>query len=580
MLFSNVFNGLTQVAKSVVGLIKGEQIEPVTYHEHDLQPLAPTVEPLLVESPLNEIWVDVDMSDTFGDMLIFKLSNFGNYSIKYKSVKANEWRTSVSKINRHSANGNPYLHLQHFGKKKAVNMSRLMMSNFGSPKPDYIAKHEGKTIQTITYNDGNALNIHIENLRWVSEKEFNVSLEAHANGVTKAALQSRQNAEERKKAKEQMIADFVIPESWKIVDGSSWSNERNLYVSYTPEDGVQFFIQKKPGENSYRQMKVSGSLGGNGRYLTVTYSEGQKFVNAAKAVLVSINGLSQPSYASEKMPAVHYEDGDAGNLTPSNLRWLTEEEIKQKLKQRGGHNRSKLIKLPELTHADSKNIEQELEAKRAKKEEAEKQRLAKIEQDIQKEVDRQFKADFDEYLDSLTVEQDEAQASHDRRVDKVLSGVEKIKVKAEDKQTPVEDIQPKFDGNIDFQKAMREEIWLEIPTYEGAYEISSFGNVRSIGRFVTRHRIVKVKNGTEEERRPYQYFQVGKRLKPSMVDGALEISLSKGGKQSRLSIAKLVLVVFAKDKLKSANFNVIHLNGNLNNCRLNNLLIADEAQAA
>ena len=428
MLFSNVFNGLTQVAKSVVGLIKGEQIEPVTYHEHDLQPLAPTVEPLLVTSEAIEEWRDYAWK--FSDKLHVQVSSFGRFRIK-------------------------------------------------------TGEENGEIL-------------------------------------------------------------------WRIA-GNFWCSKNKAIVG------------------SIRSNLLPG---------------GPRAIKVGSAVLETFVG--RPSYLDRRLPlrAFLHLDGNEENCRLDNLRWLTNQEVNEKLKQiatdlseqrRAAATAKKSQQEPTLI--DAKGVKQELEAKRAKKEEAEKQRLAKIEQDIQNEVDRQFDAELDQFLDSLVVE-DEQQTSHERRVDKVLSGVEKIEVKAKDKQTQVEDIQPKFDGNIDFQKAMREEIWLPIPTYEGAYEISSFGNVRSIGRFVTRHRTVKVKNGTEEERHPYQYFQAGKRLKPSMMDGVLEISLSKGGKQSRLSIAKLVLVVFAKDKLESANFNVIHLNGNLNNCRLNNLMIADVATAA
>ena len=60
MLFGNVFSGLTQVAKSVAGLFKSESIEPITYHEHDLQQeiIAPTIESLLVTVEAVEEWRD------------------------------------------------------------------------------------------------------------------------------------------------------------------------------------------------------------------------------------------------------------------------------------------------------------------------------------------------------------------------------------------------------------------------------------------------------------------------------------------------------------------------------------------
>ncbi|MFU9046378.1 NUMOD4 domain-containing protein [Acinetobacter tibetensis] len=426
MLFGNVFSGLTKVAKSVAGLIKGEQIEPVTFHEHDLHPLAPTVEPLLVESEAVEEWRDYQWK--YSDKCKVQVSSFGHVRIQHlNSDDVIEWRP---------------VNVNWCDKTKAVRGILYSKKLIGGPKSS------------------------------------------------------------------QIRLDIAMLETF----------------------------------------------------------------------------VGRPVHLTQKMLPVRvivYLDGNEKNCKLDNLRWVTPKELSERLGCLVSTlQEQRKTKARELKAVSAKSIEQELAAKRAKKEEAEKQRVEKIEQDIENEVDRQFDAEFDEFLDSLTTEQETKQASDERRADKVLSGVEKIEIKAEDKRMPVEDIQPKFDGNIDFQKALREEIWLPIPTYEGAYEVSSFGNVRSIGRFVTRHRIVKVKNGTEEERRPYQYYQNGKRLKPSMMDGALEISLSKGGKQSRLSIAKLVLVVFAKDKLSSANFNVIHLNGNLNNCRLNNLLIADVVEAA
>lgn len=261
---------------------------------------------------------------------------------------------------------------------------------------------------------------------------------------------------------------------------------------------------------------------------------GTRPINIAIAVLDTFAGRPEYLNTNRSRCARFFVmlDGDPLNCRLDNLRWITEREIEEYLVDRA-----------------NKSNARRAEAKAKRKAEAE--QLA------------------------ATAEQSE----HERRIDKVLDGVGKtVAIKAVEVQKPKQTVEVTKVTHIDFNKAMREEIWVPIPKYEDTYEISSFGNVRSVTRFVTRHRSKMVKG--VEEKVAYNFPIQGRKLKPYMEDGALVINLTRGGKQARFSIAKLVMLIFAKDKLTSTNFQVIHLNGNTNNCRLNNLRIVDEVQAA
>lgn len=81
---------------------------------------------------------------------------------------------------------------------------------------------------------------------------------------------------------------------------------------------------------------------------------------------------------------------------------------------------------------------------------------------------------------------------------------------------------------------MDKEIWKDIPNYEGLYQISNFGNIRSIGR-------------TIEHKTCYGgfYHIKGKLLKPKIEkDGYYRICLIKNGQKKFHRINRLVAQTF------------------------------------
>lgn len=75
------------------------------------------------------------------------------------------------------------------------------------------------------------------------------------------------------------------------------------------------------------------------------------------------------------------------------------------------------------------------------------------------------------------------------------------------------------------------EVWRYIKGYEGLYQVSSIGNVRSLER--------------ETRQGKGYYKREGKVLKPSIgKDGYLRVHLSKDGKKSTVDVHRLVAIAF------------------------------------
>lgn len=100
---------------------------------------------------------------------------------------------------------------------------------------------------------------------------------------------------------------------------------------------------------------------------------------------------------------------------------------------------------------------------------------------------------------------------------------------------------------------MKEEIWKDIPSYEGQYQVSSFGRVKSLER--------KVPNG-------HVFMKVPERiLSPGMgTSGYYEVSLCKNGKVKRYKIHRLVARTFLENP--TAKREVNHKDG----CKTNNVV--------
>ena len=100
------------------------------------------------------------------------------------------------------------------------------------------------------------------------------------------------------------------------------------------------------------------------------------------------------------------------------------------------------------------------------------------------------------------------------------------------------------------------EFWLAIENYNGIYEISSFGRVRSLPRYRS--------NGKAK------YLQPLKILKPQ-IDGCgyYQVFLYKNGKSKKYKIHQLVATHFIINK---NNYTVInHIDGNKLNNKIDNL---------
>ena len=103
------------------------------------------------------------------------------------------------------------------------------------------------------------------------------------------------------------------------------------------------------------------------------------------------------------------------------------------------------------------------------------------------------------------------------------------------------------------------EIWKDIPDFEGSYQVSNMGRVRSLDRVVT------YKDG-----RVGKYK--GKVLKPyvNKSTGYEHLNLSNDGKGNTKTVHRLVLEAF-KPHVNMNNLDVNHIDGNKLNNHLTNL---------
>lgn len=75
-----------------------------------------------------------------------------------------------------------------------------------------------------------------------------------------------------------------------------------------------------------------------------------------------------------------------------------------------------------------------------------------------------------------------------------------------------------------------EEIWKDIPGYEGLYQASTYGRIKSLRRYRFNHN----KKQIVEERI----------LKPGVVNGYLRVALWKDAKQKNILVHRLIALTF------------------------------------
>jgi hypothetical protein len=97
---------------------------------------------------------------------------------------------------------------------------------------------------------------------------------------------------------------------------------------------------------------------------------------------------------------------------------------------------------------------------------------------------------------------------------------------------------------------LKEEIWKDIPNYEGLYQVSNFGNVLSLN-----------------------YKKTGKKslLQFGYVRGYQQVYLSKLGKRKTISIHQLVAITFLNHKPCGFKIVVDHINNDKTDNRVENL---------
>lgn len=104
------------------------------------------------------------------------------------------------------------------------------------------------------------------------------------------------------------------------------------------------------------------------------------------------------------------------------------------------------------------------------------------------------------------------------------------------------------------------EEWRDVPNYEGYYQASNLGRVRSLDRTVT------YSNGSDR-------FYKGQILKAAVSDGYKLISLSIDGESRSFKLSQIMAMTFLGHKPDGHKLVVDHINGDRSDDRVENLRI-------
>lgn len=110
------------------------------------------------------------------------------------------------------------------------------------------------------------------------------------------------------------------------------------------------------------------------------------------------------------------------------------------------------------------------------------------------------------------------------------------------------------------------EIWKPIEGYEGYYEVSNTGKVRSVDREV------ELKGKRSGEKRMYR----GKELQPLYSQGHLNIHLQKSGQRLNIGLGRLVASHFLEGFKDSGRFQIKYKDGDSTNCSIDNLYYTND----
>ena len=105
-----------------------------------------------------------------------------------------------------------------------------------------------------------------------------------------------------------------------------------------------------------------------------------------------------------------------------------------------------------------------------------------------------------------------------------------------------------------------QEIWKDIPNYEGIYQVSNLGNVKSLSRLMNKGKVVFV----SKEKIMNKYIS---------KDGYYSVTLSKEKKSITIKNHQLVAIAFLGHKLCGHELVIDHINDNKLDNRVDNLQI-------
>lgn len=108
---------------------------------------------------------------------------------------------------------------------------------------------------------------------------------------------------------------------------------------------------------------------------------------------------------------------------------------------------------------------------------------------------------------------------------------------------------------------MTEELWKDIPGYEGLYQASTLGKIRSLDVTIEFYPM---------DRKPYKQIRKGRILKPyPQASGYMTVSLYKDGEEKAWFVQRLVAMTFLKNPKGYKTVGLI--DGDKTNTKLKNL---------
>jgi hypothetical protein len=108
------------------------------------------------------------------------------------------------------------------------------------------------------------------------------------------------------------------------------------------------------------------------------------------------------------------------------------------------------------------------------------------------------------------------------------------------------------------------EIWIDVPEYEGLYKASNLGRVKSLQRYVDRGK--------------HKMFLKEKIINSKTERDYLVTALSKDGESKTVAVHSIIAMTFMNHKTDGYDFVVDHIDGNKYNNSVSNLQIVTQRE--